>query len=83
MLHVHEVEEARVLAAMPALDLVGEASWEDSPEIEFISLEEAGLEESQEGPMVGQSRERSHETSDGGIFEYIAWALDEEYEGDR
>ena len=83
MLYVHEVEVARVLAAVPALDLADAASWEDSMEVEFVSLEEAGLEESQEGPMVGQSRERAYETSDGGVFEYIAWALDEQYEEDR
>lgn len=83
MLYAYEVEVARVLAAVPTLDLADEADWENSTEVEFISLEEAGLEESQEGPMVGQSRERARDTSDGSIFEYIAWALDKEYEEDR
>ena len=83
MLYMYEVEVARCLAALPTLDLAEEAGWEDSPAVTFISLEEAGLEESQEGPMVGQSRERSHETSDGGVCEYVAWFLDELYEEDR
>ena len=42
------------------LDLADEADWEDR--VEFVSLEEAGMEES-----------ASHADGDSGVIEYVEW----------
>lgn len=38
-------------SSFPCLDLVAELEWEESEEIEFLSLEEAGFEEEWETPF--------------------------------
>ena len=52
-------------SSLPELDLADEASWEDHTE--FLSLEEAGLEE-------GEGFSHAHYSCP----EYVAWATDGE-----
>ena len=54
---------------MKTLDLVDEMQWEDV--VEFISLEEAGLEEYVEEPLHGQ-----YHSSEGSIYSYTDWFYD-------
>lgn len=56
----------------PELDLVDECNWEDHPSIVYISLEEAGLEETSGQPLFGLSSAHTQ-----GIEEYVSWWLDD------
>jgi hypothetical protein len=51
------------------LDLVDEMQWEDI--VEFLSLEEAGLEEYVEEPLHGQ-----YHSNEGSIYSYTDWFYD-------
>lgn len=64
-------------ASFPILDLIAGLDWEDSEDIEFISLEEAGLEEFHHQPRFGSGED---ECSSGGIFELISWYNEEPIE---
>lgn len=48
---------------MPPLDLVDEADWEAN--VEFVSLEEAGLEEDHEQPIFGLR------SNSGSLYDYL------------
>lgn len=65
----------------PTFDLVSEAEWEDSPCIEFISLESAGLEEGEQ-PVFGLSGVdhdwRHAYNNSGSVNEYVSWFYDNE-----
>lgn len=50
-------------------DLVDEMQWEDV--VEFLSLEEAGLEEYVEEPLHGQ-----YYSNEGSIYSYTDWFYD-------
>lgn len=50
------------------LDLVDEMNWEDSPKVEKITLEEAGLEETNE----------TDNSFMHGIYAYLNWFYDGE-----
>lgn len=52
-------------AALPQFDLVEEASWEDN--VEFLTLEEAGLEE-----------EWDHAFDTESVVDFVAWMTDGE-----
>jgi hypothetical protein len=54
---------------MKTFDLVDEMQWEDV--VEFLSLEEAGLEEYVEEPLHGQ-----YHSSEGSIYSYTDWFYD-------
>ena len=53
------------------LDLVDQMDWEDSDKIEFLSLEDAGLEESDE-PAYGIDSDNAG----GSIYSYTDWFYD-------
>jgi hypothetical protein len=50
-------------------DLVDEMQWEDV--VEFLSLEEAGLEEEGDEPLHGQ-----YHSNEGSIYSYTDWFYD-------
>lgn len=54
-------------SGQPQLDLVDEMEWEDNPQIQWVSLEDAGLEE-----------EASHVDGDSGVMQYVAWFSEDE-----
>lgn len=56
---------------LPELDLVDEMEWEDSDKIEFVSLEEAGLEESHAEPVFGLEG-----STFSSVYEYAEWFYD-------
>jgi hypothetical protein len=60
---------------MKDLDLVEQCNWEDH--VTFISLEEAGLEESRVHPLHGGLRENP-ECAEGSIYDYVNWFYDGE-----
>lgn len=51
------------------MDLVDEMQWEDV--VEFLSLEEAGLEEANDEPLHGQ-----YYSNEGSIYSYTDWFYD-------
>lgn len=57
-------------------DLVDEMQWEDVAEEQglFITLEEAGLEESDEGHAHG-----IFHSNEGSVYSYTEWYYDESY----
>ena len=59
---------------MEQLDLVDEMSWEDSDKVEFVSLEDAGLEEA---PLATESSSCGHVFRHG-ILSYLDWFYDNE-----
>lgn len=62
-------EAALFYKAFPELDLVDQLAWEDSEEIEFISIEEAGLEEEAEQAAFGICDKENNST--GGIYDTL------------
>ena len=64
--------------ALPELDLVDQCDWENH--VEFLSLEDAGLEEISSQPIHGGKCDA--DTTSGGVLEYIAWFYDGEVEVD-
>jgi hypothetical protein len=54
---------------MKQFDLVDQMQWEEV--VEFISLEEAGLEEYVEEPLHGQ-----YYSNEGSIYSYTDWFYD-------
>jgi hypothetical protein len=73
MLQRAPVQTNACYAALPALDLVEQMAWEDSGEVEVISLEQAGLEEQDSMPMFGMS---DSERPAGGVVSYVEWFYD-------
>lgn len=57
----------------PELDLADQMDWEDNAAIEFVSLVEAGLEESFREPVFGLN-----EGHTAGIDDYVSWWLEED-----
>jgi hypothetical protein len=51
------------------MDLVDEMQWEDV--VEFLSLEDAGLEEANDEPLHGQ-----YYSNEGSIYSYTYWFYD-------
>ena len=60
--------------AFPELDLVEQLDWEDSEEIEFISIEEAGLEEEAEQAVFGVCGKEVNST--GNIYDTLLFFYD-------
>ena len=67
--------DAVVASAPIQLDLVQEMEWEEH--VEFVSLEEAGLEEVSHQPIHGGKCENAYTTS-GSVLEYCDWFYDGE-----
>ena len=60
-------------SGFPSLDLVEEMDWEDNEAIQWVSLEEAGLEEPHHEPVFGL------QDSNGSSIEgYVEWWLEED-----
>lgn len=57
----------------PELDLADQMDWEDNAAIEFVSLVEAGLEESFREPVFGLNEGHA-----AGIDDYVSWWLEED-----
>ena len=65
--------DAVVMSVPTQLDLVQEMEWEDHTE--FLSLEDAGLEEVDEQPIVGGLFDEGYHAN-GNIYEYCTWFHD-------
>lgn len=63
------------VVSLAPLDLVQEMEWENH--VEFITLEEAGLEEASSQPIHGGKCENSY-TTNGSVLEYCDWFYDGE-----
>ena len=57
----------------PDLDLADQMDWEDNDAIQWVSLVEAGLEESACNPVFGLN-----EGHTAGIDDYVGWWLEED-----
>ena len=73
MLYTLKPDLNAISMALPELDLVDQCDWENH--VEFLSLEDAGLEENSSQPIHGGK-------CDADTLEYIAWFYDGEVEVD-
>ena len=61
------------------MDLVDEMNWEDSDEVEKLSVQEAGLEEE---PLVEEIEAKSGTVFRNGIHAYLDWFYDGSIDND-